>query len=125
MRSFHQIALVTVLPIVAAAWLTGSEQDVTPLKAAETTVSYKKDIQPILQNNCYNCHNSMKKKAGIDLRSGYTNVAKIVKPEKPDDSRLFKCLVGKGAKLMPPKNPLPEETVNKVKAWIEDGAKNN
>ena len=124
MRSFRQIALVTVLAFIAAGWLSGSDQDVTPVKAAEA-VSYKNDIQPILQNSCYNCHNSMRKKAGIDLKSGYANVAKIVKSEKPNDSRLFKCLIGKGAKQMPPKNPLPEESVNKVKAWIEEGAKNN
>jgi hypothetical protein len=124
MRSFYQIAVATIMAFVAAGWLAGSNRTVSTVSAAETA-SYKNDVQPILENSCYKCHNSMKKKAGIDLKSGYSNVAKIVKPDHPDSSRLFKCLVGKGAKLMPPKNQLPEESINKVKAWIEAGAKNN
>jgi mono/diheme cytochrome c family protein len=93
-------------------------------KPADSKVSFAKDVQPILTNNCGKCHNSTKAKKGIDVTS-YDTTMKIVKAGKPDDSRLLKSLTGTGAKQMPPKNPLADEQIARVKAWIAGGAKNN
>ena len=122
---FGKVAVVCVA-IVLGCWLFGSSNTASEdLAAEDAKVSYEKDIVPILKDNCYSCHNAKKKKARVDLQSGYNGVAKIVTAEKPDDSRLFKCLIGKGAKQMPPKRMLAEETIAKVKSWIAEGAKNN
>jgi len=120
----YRIGIFIVVVIFAFLGL-GNNARIESVAAAEgnTKVSYAKDVQPILQANCYNCHNAMKKKANVDLKSSFAGVAKIVKPENPDESRLFKCLTGNGAKLMPPKRPLPEESIAKIKSWIEAGAK--
>ena len=88
-------------------------------------LSYAKDIQPLLQEKCANCHNSKKKKAGLDIETSYETAVKGIKPEKPDDSKLYKSLIGKGAKQMPPKSKLTDQDIEKIRAWIEAGAKNN
>ena len=84
-------------------------------------VSYKDDILPILQNNCYECHAASVATAGIILE-GYDNVK-----EKADDGRL----VGVTSRLpgfpqMPFGRPkLPACELLKIKKWVEAGAPNN
>jgi uncharacterized membrane protein len=96
-----------------------------PKKAAPETISFKNDVQPILTASCVNCHgNGKRKRAGIDL-SSYTTAVKALTPGNADKSKLHKSLIGKGAKLMPPRNPLPDEEIQTIKAWITAGAKNN
>lgn len=115
---------MVVVAVAGLLGLTGvAERNTGSVEAAEKAVSYAKDVQPILQTNCYGCHNNKKKKANVDLQTNFAGVQKIVSPAKPDESRLFKCLIGKGAKLMPPKNPLPEEQIAMIKSWITAGAK--
>jgi mono/diheme cytochrome c family protein len=107
-----------------------STNALTPAAAEDTKdtkdtkqVTYVKDVEPILSASCVGCHGSNKKKAGVDV-SSYTNVMKIVKTEKPDDSRLYKCVAGvKGVKKMPPKNPLESDQIATIKTWISTGAK--
>jgi hypothetical protein len=127
MRRPVGLAIVAAMLLAGGYFAAGMGGPAPEVMAAEADakVSYAKDIQPLLQAKCYECHNARRRKAGVDLQSGYAGVLRIVKPEKPEDSRLFKCLIGKGAKPMPPKNPLPEDKVNMVKAWIAAGAKQN
>jgi mono/diheme cytochrome c family protein len=111
-------------------WILGGEStDMRVAEAAEkidgTKLSYSKDIQPILQQNCVNCHNANKRKAGLDLSTSHATTMKGIKAEQPDQSKLYKSLIGKGAKQMPPKNKLADNDIEKVRAWIEAGAKNN
>ncbi len=88
-------------------------------------VSYSKDIQPILENSCYRCHNAKKAKKRINLQSSFAGVSRLVVPGNPEKSLLYKSMIGKGAKLMPPKNPLDESDIELVKNWIKQGAKQN
>jgi cytochrome c553 len=94
-------------------------------KPTESRPTFAKDIQPLLVEKCGNCHGTKKAKKGIDYVTSYDTAMKTVKAGKPDDSRLYKALLGKGAKRMPPKNPLSDDEVAKVKDWIAAGAKNN
>ena len=94
-----------------------------PKKAVETKApTFAKDVAPLLKNACANCHSGAKQKARLDVTS-YDSLVKFVKAGDPDKSRLHKALLGKGAKLMPPKNPLAAEQVAVVKDWIAAGAK--
>ena len=117
--------LIPALVFAAMLGLSGlAENAPEPIFAAEVKApTYAKDVQPILAASCYECHNAKKKKKGVDLQSGFAGVQKIVSPMKPEDSKLFKCLIGKGGKLMPPNNSLPEEQIAKIKTWIANGAK--
>jgi mono/diheme cytochrome c family protein len=120
MRGFGLPALI--VGAVAIICLAGNAPE--PVAAADMKqVTYAKDVQPILTASCVDCHNAEKRKAGVDL-SSYATVKRIVIAEKPDASKLFKCVSGaKGAKKMPPKKPLPEDQVATIKSWIAAGAK--
>lgn len=92
--------------------------------AADKAPTFKADVMPILTASCVNCHNDKKAKAKIDV-SSYSAVMKIVKANDADKSRLVQSVVGKGAKLMPPKKGLPADEVAVLKAWIAAGAKDD
>jgi cytochrome c553 len=94
-------------------------------KPADAKVGFSKDIPPLLIEKCGRCHGDMKPKKGIAYVTSYETTMKTVRVDKPDDSRLYEALLGKGAKLMPPKKPLTDDEIAKVRAWIAAGAKNN
>ncbi len=86
------------------------------------TPTFKADVAPLFKDACMNCHGGAKRKAGLDV-SSYESVMKFVKAGEPAKSKLHSSLLGKGAKLMPPKNPLAEDQIALVKDWIAAGAK--
>ena len=52
-----------------------------------------------------------------------TKEGPVVAKGKPDDSLLVKAIERQpGAKAMPPKNPLPKDSVNDIRTWIQNGA---
>jgi len=128
MRRYIFIAAIAALVCSLFVWdLDGTVQPATAV-AAEidgAKLSYSKDVKPILQDRCFGCHNPTKKKAGVDLQGSFASLAKNVKAGSPEESRLFKSLVGKGAKQMPPKKRISDDEINTIKAWIAAGAKNN
>lgn len=92
-------------------------------------VDFTRDIQPILRENCYNCHGSEKQKGGLRLDSrklamdGGTSGKSIV-PGKGKDSPLVQRLRGLGGEDQMPlkKDPLPEAQIQLISAWIDQGA---
>jgi mono/diheme cytochrome c family protein len=88
------------------------------------------EIQPIFKEKCIGCHGESNPKEGISLVS-YEAVMKggehgpTVVAGQPENSLLIHALRGThGKKQMPPKmDPLPEEQINKIEAWIKEGAK--
>ncbi|HZH98285.1 MAG TPA: c-type cytochrome domain-containing protein [Fimbriimonadaceae bacterium] len=100
-----------------------------PEGAAEQTVAFA-DIQPILKEKCVGCHGTDSPKEGISLVS-HESIMKggehgpIITAGDPENSLLIHALRGShGRKQMPPKmDPLPEEQIAKIEAWIKGGAK--
>jgi hypothetical protein len=131
MRMRIRIALgVTAVAVVLLA--AGGDGAPTPVAAAEPNAdvkanpSFKDDIMPVLKDNCMRCHggNGKRPKGGVDLTT-FAAVSKSVKASEPDKSRLYKSLLGKGARQMPPKSSLADKEIDLVKAWIAAGAKDN
>jgi hypothetical protein len=89
---------------------------------ADKAPSYKTDVAPLLKDACSSCHSGVKQKAKLDVTS-YDSLMKFVKAGEPDKSKLHMALQGKGAKLMPPKNPLADDQIAVIKNWIAAGAK--
>lgn len=85
-----------------------------------TNVTFSKDIKPIMDANCINCHSG----GAIDL-TNYNGVkAKVM------DSTLYKSISysysgANSSKNMPAAGKLDDCSINKVKAWIDEGAINN
>ncbi|MBB74904.1 MAG: hypothetical protein CMJ75_10365 [Planctomycetaceae bacterium] len=81
-------------------------------------------VAPILAIHCLECHRGPGAKGGLDLsqrdvalRGGESGPA--WRPGKPLESLLWER-VANGE--MPPKKPLPEETREVLRKWIQDGA---
>jgi hypothetical protein len=47
--------------------------------SGSTSLTYTKDIQPVLSSDCVRCHGPARRDAGVDL-STYTNVMRTVTP---------------------------------------------
>ena len=94
-----------------------------------TTVSFSKDIQPILTDNCAKsgCHNGS---INPNLSSGlaYSSLinGNFVNTANPENSEVYLWLTGKRSATMPlgaANNP--SNINNLMLAWIKQGASNN
>ena len=92
---------------------------------------FKKDIQPILERNCYECHSlkTGKKKAGFvfdDLKTFKMDIADNdvaqIRPGKPAESHFLEILVSDGKNHMPPNENLSGSEIKKITEWITEGA---
>jgi formylglycine-generating enzyme required for sulfatase activity len=89
-------------------------------------VDFKRDVGPILEQSCVACHNGTKAAGGLAITSqkALLNKKSIV-PGKPDASLLYKlaAMPAGRAGAMPPGGPrLPEDKLDVLKRWIEQGA---
>jgi WD40 repeat protein len=131
MRTVLAVSL-TLLPLVARA---AQPKDVgPPIQVVrldrKDTVSYEKEIEPILAAKCTTCHAGSVKRGKLDL-SGVTGLFKggahgpALTPGKSAESLMVR-LAGRTAKPhMPPKDeePLTPQELALLKLWIEQGAK--
>jgi mono/diheme cytochrome c family protein len=88
-----------------------------------TSVSYSTDILPILESNCYGCHGSGNTggSGGISL-DGYSNL----KVYADNGFLVGNVRHDAGFVGMPYGLPkLPDCEVNKIVAWVNQGAENN
>src|SRR5688572_12924022 len=96
----------------------------TFLVTAAEEVDFNKHVKPILEATCLSCHGPEKPKGDfrIDTRDG---AMAAMKPGKPDDSKLYTLTIlpPDHDDVMPPKKPLTKEQTEKLRLWIEQGAK--
>jgi cytochrome c5 len=83
-------------------------------------VSYTKTILPLLEKHCLGCHAAAIRTAGVNL-SGYNNVKFYAGNT---------LLVGvssrqRGFVAMPPAGPISDCEMRVIRAWVEQGAKDN
>jgi mono/diheme cytochrome c family protein len=103
-------------------------------QAAPASVDFNRDIQPILSDNCYQCHGPDGHARKADLRLDRKEGAygkdddgrAIVAPGKPDDSELITRIFSKDSdEVMPtPKSnrKLTDAQKNLLKQWVAQGA---
>src|SRR4030095_16939092 len=116
--------LVLALPfwMDAAAVVVAAEGD--PIE------QFEKEVRPILEERCFECHGPKKQKGGLrlDLKSGMLEGGDsgepAVLPGKSDGSPLVKVVSSKDPEeRMPPKGePLKPEQILVLKNWIDRGA---
>src|SRR6185295_5092201 len=89
-------------------------------------VDFKRDVSPILEQACATCHNAAKAAGGLAVTSRKALLdKKSIVPGKPDASLLYKlaAMPAGRAGAMPPGGPrLPEDKLDVLKRWIEQGA---
>ena len=101
---------------------------------AETPISFERDIQPILSENCYHCHGpdgeARKAKLRLDRRDSALAPAQsgatAIVPSKPDDSELVARIFSADPEEVMP-SPKSNRTLslaqkNLLKRWIAEGA---
>ena len=106
----------------------GGTEPQTP-SAPATDVSFAKDIHPILSENCLLCHSGTPDAKSPYSIASYKEVMGTGKDEvanvlagDPAKSLLCQMLV---TGRMPPAGRLPQEQIELIKKWIEQGAIDN
>jgi len=98
--------------------------NITEMDSAEdmtAEVSFSQDVWPIFEEYALAAHGG---KGGVFLES-YTDIMNYVTPGDPENSMLYKALIGDGVKQMPPDAPLPDEMIQTIYDWIQQGAQDN
>jgi ankyrin repeat protein len=91
-------------------------------------VDYVKDVKPLLDKNCYECHGREKQQAGLrlDLRQNALrggDYGPVIVPGKSAESKIIRKLVdGDGGDQMPPDSELTAAEIGLLRAWIDQGA---
>lgn len=109
----------------AADWIP--IRDIDPTAAA--AVSYVRDVQPIFEEFCYNCHESPDPDGAYEM----TTVVNLLKagekagpgiiPGEPDESSVVEYIRGIKQPRMPKKKaPLSEDDLHTIRLWISAGA---
>jgi hypothetical protein len=125
---FNKQILVLAVTAVTATLLAGCGQKETK------PLTYQADIKAILDQHCVECHKPGAKgteKSGLLLDTYAatmrgTNFGPVVIPGQAINSTLYRLITGKAdpsLRMPHDKGPLPEETANKIKDWIDQGAK--
>jgi hypothetical protein len=103
----------------------------TLLSLPALAADFKKDIQPILEKHCYECHSEKtgKKKAGYvfdDLETLKLDISPkgAIVPGSPAESHMFVVVADPDHEAhMPPKGNLSDREIEKLREWITEGAK--
>lgn len=99
--------------------------------AAEDPVAqFEREVKPILEERCFDCHGPKKQKGGLRLDqkagmlSGGDSGEPAVRPGRSGESPLLKLVSSlEKDEMMPPKGErLKPEQVLALKKWIDDGA---
>lgn len=94
-------------------------------------VSFQSDIQPILQANCVGCHGGPSGFGGLDLSSltgllaGGNSGPAVEAGDAADGELPERILETDPAERMPPGGQLPQEAIDAILEWINDGALDN
>lgn len=120
---------------IAFAQLTESPADIRATDSQRQTAAVKqidfvRDIQPILRDNCYECHAGATEEGGLNLgikakafRGGDSDA--VILPGKSSKSLLIHLVSGgDDDRSMPPEGnqPLTAAQIHLLRAWIDQGA---
>ncbi|MGA7178535.1 MAG: c-type cytochrome domain-containing protein [Thiobacillaceae bacterium] len=121
---------VTMAGAVVALAACGHKEKVA------ASVSFANQVKPILDQNCIECHKAAGQgyaKSGLRLDSyeslmAGTKFGPVIKPGSSISSSLYLLVAGKAdpsIRMPHGKAPLSSESVELIKDWIDQGAKNN
>jgi mono/diheme cytochrome c family protein len=126
-------------PLASLASGTSTSSSPQPTKAdapsvrqptGKETVSFARDVAPILTANCNGCHYAATRPSGELLMNTYTQLLKggesgaAIESGKGDDSLIVKKIRGMSGQRMPAggRPALSEESIKLITTWIKEGA---
>ena len=123
MTAQFRLKLVVVFAVIAGAMALRTSS------AQTTKVDFVRDIQPILQANCWRCHNEQTAKGQLRLDSKTSTMkggisGAVIIPGNSRDSRLLHRVRGEGGEKRMPLGgeALSTAQIELIKSWIEQGA---
>ena len=100
------------------------------LPAFAAPVDFVRDVRPIFEKHCYECHGETKQKSGLRLDvkaaafKGGDNHAPDIVPGKASESPLVHFLTSDDEdEVMPPKGKLAAAEIETLTRWIAEGAR--
>lgn len=121
-KKMKHIIIVLFLVFGFESCYYDTEEELYPtIECSTTDMSYQADILPIFQNNCYQCHDAANNFGGITLE-GFEQVKNYV-----NNNQLLGVIKHEAGFSPMPKNTakLLDCEIEKIEAWISDGALNN
>ena len=102
----------------------------TVLAGAETKIDFKRQVQPLLAQRCYECHGEKKQKSGVRFdrksaafKGGDSGKPALVAGHSADSPLLQRILSTDPEEMMPPKGEkLSTDQIALLKQWIDEGA---
>ena len=126
--------LTIALSLCAALALTATaaaKKEIPPA-SKKTGLTFDKDIKPIFEKSCFECHGDKKQKAKLRLDSlaatlkGGENGKAVVVGKSAESSLVISVARLVEDDAMPPEGkgkPLTAEQIGLIRAWIDQGAK--
>ena len=128
-QAAHFFSLLFIFSFLMAI---GCSHDIIDYASVEQ-ISYSQHIQPIFKKNCLSsgCHNSQNPANGLELTSWESLIrgsdyGAVIISGHAEHSHLVEHLEGEAEPRMPlNRNPLPEEQIEFIARWVEEGARND
>ncbi len=121
-RFFIPVLFVFLAMIGVMSCEYHNEEELYPCDAIDTlTVTYTATIVPILETNCYECHDAAAIPSGIVLE-GYNNIKVMIEANRVIGA--IRHLPGFSA-MPKDRGKLPECDILKIEKWISQGYPNN
>jgi hypothetical protein len=126
---FHRVGLMIGGVLALAGALALRAQTPAAPAPSPRAVDFVRDIRPILEKHCFECHGAAKARGQLRLhtttllRKGGASGTPI-EPGRADQSLLYRRVMGLDADDQMPldRDPLPADMLALVKAWIDQGA---
>jgi hypothetical protein len=131
-KSFLVVGLMIFMGVLSACGSPSASKSPVPTSqmqgAPAASVSYSKDVFPILEASCIKCHGVEKVNRGLDMTS-YEKTMKgsvkgpVVLPGDAENSPLVNLIAA--GKMPKQGNRLTQQQIDIIRAWIDQGAPNN
>jgi len=100
-----------------------------PSLASAETIDFNKDIMPIFAEHCAECHGGVKQKGGVNMMNRDAMFSEAdsgnvpIHAGDPEASELiYRVATDDEDEQMPPKEPLSQEEIQLLTAWVKQGA---
>jgi mono/diheme cytochrome c family protein len=100
LSSAHRFRMAMVLFFALSLFLC--TQWSGAMRAQATAIDFARDIQPILQTHCVQCHGASKAMSQLRL-DNKAAAARVITPGKSKDSRLLQRVLGEGGEAQMPR----------------------